>query len=350
MKTQPTGKSDNRSTVIKKGIQIGLASCLILFFCLSIYYAIQMSSSAIGELKNTPYNAHYAAVLIGTEKELMSQIQEGLDRQAEALNVAVETYQVDSIEKGIEKIRMLMIAGVDGIITQGINDAAFTNALQEAIDEAIPIVLVYTDTLTVPRKAFVGVNPFEMGSKSGVLWAQGGVSKGDVVHMTQSLSSEGDDQVSKLQILGFKDYLEKRGHLNTVIVEKTQPTVLSAEGLLAERLLTGGDTVGSVVCTTLSDTLGVAQVVIDLNKVGKIKIIGTGFNAQVAEFIDKGIIYGTLFRDSVKMGEKALSVMHETHLQSEGDQRLLEEYVDMPLEMITKDNLQDYSIYLKEER
>jgi ribose transport system substrate-binding protein len=350
MKTQRAEKSDNRSTVIKKGIQIGLASCLILFFGLSIYYANQMNSSSIGELKSKSYNGHYAAVLIGTEKEFMSQIQEGLDQQAETLNVAVETYQVDSIEKGIEKIRMLMIAGVDGIITQGINDATFTNALQEAIDEAIPIVLVYTDTLTVPRKAFVGVNPFEMGSKSGVLWSQGGVTKGDVIHMTQSLSNEGDDQVSKLQILGFKDYLEKRGHLNKVIIEKTQPTVLSAEGLLAERLLTAGDAVGSVVCTTLSDTLGVAQVVIDLNKVGKIKIIGAGFNGQVAEFIDKGIIYGTLFRDSVKMGEKALSIMHETHLQLEGDHRLLEEYVDMPLEMITKDNLLDYSIYLKEER
>lgn len=332
-----------------KMIKAGLILLLAVFFLMSLYYANAMVTSSKVSRNTSGYKAHYAAVLIGTETAFLESIQKGLMESATEMNCAVEIYRVDSIQEAVIRMRMLMLAGVDGLIVQGLHDEHYIETLREILSEKIPVVLIYTDNLSVQRDAFVGINPFEMGSKLALLWSLAGAPKGDIILMTQSLVTKGEDQNAKLQSLGFKDTLEKRGYTNHIILEKSEATILSAEGLLAERLILDTDQIGSVVCTTLNDTLGVTQVIIDLNRVGKVRIVGTGFNNQIADYIEKGVIQGTLFRNPEGMGEIAISTLNGIRDTENNRQSKLATHVEMPLEMITKDNLEDFVPFLERE-
>lgn len=332
---------------MSKIIQVILSISLVLFFAISLYYSNQMGDVADVLLNDVPYDAHYAAVLVGTEKGFLKEIQMGIEEGTSTMNIAVEYFIVESIDEAQKKIRMLMLSGIDGLITQGINDEPFAQTLDEVVSAQIPLVLVYTDLLTIKRDAFVGVNPFEMGVKGAALWARNGVPVGQIIYLTQSLASDSEDNVSKLQLMGFKDGLESKGIQQVIMDEQSKSEILSAEERLSDLFLNEGESIGSVVCTTLNDTLGVAQAVVDLNRVGRVKIIGMGLNAQVADYIKKGVIAGALFQNPKEMGKRALGLLHAIHMNAKDGKNNPIEHIDMPLEIITEENLSEFLIYIE---
>ena len=272
-------------------------------------------------------------LLIGNESNFNQDLKEGMLKEAEQKNIGLEFHMIDDVDQATEIVDMLVRAGVDGIITQGINNPAFLEALKSATQERIPLVLIYTDLAAAERDAFVGVNPFEMGNTVAKLLVMSKPHEGKVVLISQSFSEVSENPASKMHVLGFLDSLEGYMNPDNVIVKTSQPTLLSAEGLVSE-LFIQDQGISAVVCTNETDTIGVAQVVIDLNRVGKTTIIGTGFTEEIAEYIDKGIVYGTVYRNPVNMGTNVILTL--TDLQN------AETHVEMPLEIITKENIDLY--------
>ncbi len=321
-----------------------LAISLLIFFVLSLYYSNQMRGFSSSMTNKVPYDAHYAVVLVGTEKGFFKEIQKGIEALRSTMNIAVEYYIMDSTDEAQAKIRMLMLSGIDGLITQGINEDSFAQTLDQVVEEKIPLVLVNTDLITVKRDAFVGTNPFEMGVKGASLWAYNEIPLGQIIYLTQSVSSGSEDNVSKLQLMGFRDGLESKGIQQVVIDESSKSEILSAEERLSDLFLNEGEPIGSVVCTTLNDTLGVAQAVVDLNRVGTVKIVGTGLNSQLVDYIKKGVIVGTLFQNPKKMGNKALGLLNSIALKGNDGKVDGIEHIEIPLEIITKENLSEFLI------
>ena len=302
-------------------------------FILSIYFSIQIGTSKDSNIYIKDMQEHYSVLLIGNESNFNQDLKEGMLKEAEQKNIGLEFHMIDDVDQATEIVDMLVRAGVDGIITQGINNPAFLEALKSATQERIPLVLIYTDLAAAERDAFVGVNPFEMGNTVAKLLVMAKPHEGKVVLISQSFSEVSENPASKMHVLGFLDSLEGYMNPDNVIVKTSQPTLLSAEGLVSE-LFIQDQGISAVVCTNETDTIGVAQVVIDLNRVGKTTIIGTGFTEEIAEYIDKGIVYGTVYRNPVNMGTNVILTL--TDLQN------AETHVEMPLEIITKENIDLY--------
>ena len=325
----------------KQAIKIKLIHGIILLtsiilgvtFILSIYYSIQIGASKDSNIQIQDMQKHYSVLLIGNESNFNEELKMGMVLEAEEKDIALEFHMIDDVDQATEIIDMLVRAGVDGIITQGINNPAFLEALKTVTKEKIPLVLAYTDLSTAERDAFVGINPFEMGNAVAKLLTQAGPGDGKIVFISQSFSEVSENPASKMHVLGFLDGLEGYVNPEHVIIKASQPTLLSAEGLVSE-LFIQDDGISAVVCTNETDTIGVAQVVIDLNRVGKTTIIGTGFTEEIAEYIDKGIVYGTLYRNPVNMGTMVIDTL--TDLEN------AQTHVEMPLELITKENIDLY--------
>lgn len=326
--------------ILLKGIIIVTSLIFIITFSLSFFYSntINQSKNRVNFLQKS--SNHIATVLIGNETHFLDKLQAGIQTQANEKRVDVEFFTVKTVEEGTEMIKLLITAGVDGIITQGIHDADFIEALNGVKAAGIPLVLVYSDEHTAIRDSFIGINPFDMGIDAATLYHKSNPDFGKVVFITQSAASSSEDTTSKLQTLGFMDVFETLHRSSTVIVKKSEPTLLSAEGIVAELFL-GKDNISGIVCTNEVDTIGVTQVVIDLNKVGRVTVVGTGFTAQIADYIDKGVIYGTLFRNPEKMGRMALGSLVRI-LDNETDEMITVDYVDLQVEVITKENLETY--------
>lgn len=326
--------------ILLKSIIFVTSVIFVITFLLSFFYSstINQSKNRIDFLSGS--NIHFATVLIGNETQFLEKLQKGIQNEADASRIDIEFFNVKTVEEGTEMIKLLITAGVDGIITQGIHEMAFMEALKTVKQANIPLVLVYSDEQTAERDVFIGINPFDMGIEAATLYQESEPEFGKVVFITQATAGSSEDTTSKLQMLGFMDVFETLHRSSQVIVKKSEPTLLSAEGIASEIFLGASDITG-IVCTNEVDTVGVTQVVIDLNKVGRVNVIGTGLTPQIADYIDKGIIYGTLYRNPEKMGNMALrslvDILNQTLKKSEQS-----DYVDLQIEVITKENLETY--------
>ena len=64
--------------------------------------------------------------------------------------------------------------------------------------------------------------------------------------------------------------------------------------------------INALFCTSARDTIGAAQVVVDMNKVGTIVIVGADETPEIGRYIDKGVIAASIVRDSHRIGEEAV--------------------------------------------
>ena len=62
----------------------------------------------------------------------------------------------------------------------------------------------------------------------------------------------------------------------------------------------------AILCSSARDTVGAAQVLIDLNKVGKVIIVGADETQDIRRYIDKGVVTASIVRDSKRIGEEAV--------------------------------------------
>lgn len=306
---------------------------LVITFIMSIYYSTQITATNKSGVRFLAHKLHYSALFIGNEADFIDSIKEGIETEASRMNVAIEFHFVSDVDEATEIINLLVRAGVDGIITQGVNNPEFLVALKSVSEAKIPLVLMYTDLSAAERNAFVGTNPFDLGLKAADLLIESNPSNGKVVFISQSSDLVNDNLTSKMHILGFLDGIETAVRSESILMKQSQPTLLSAEGLVSELFISEKDII-AIVCTNETDTIGVAQVVIDLNRVGKTVIIGTGLTKEIAEYIDKGIVYGTLFRNPNQIGITAMSTLLNL---PEG-----EAYAEIPIEIITKENIDNY--------
>jgi len=343
---QNNEKNEDNKEVLLKSIIIITSIILVFAFWMSLYYSRQIVDSYNGQISFSRNKTHFAALLIGNEKIFLEHLREGIEDEAEKADVAIEFFEVNDVSEGVEIIQLLVRAGVDGIITQGINNAEFIEVLNTVKDSKIPLVLVYTDAQSSGRNAFVGINPFDMGIEAARLLIESEGANGNVVFFYQSSESVKEDTTSKMQMLGFMDALSKVNKSDRVISKNTQPTLLSAEGIVSDLFL-GQNDISAIVCMNETDTIGVVQVVIDLNKVGKVTVIGTGLTEEILDYIDKGIMYGSLFRSPNEMGEQSLRELHKIFENRDDSGFRSVEHTDMSVEVITKENIDFYRNLLK---
>jgi len=314
-----------------------LGSVFLISFILSVYYSGGNSLADIGRGLDKEPRVHFAAVLIGTEKQFLNAVEEGLSDKAEKEGVNIEIFRLSSVSEAAETIDMLVTASVDGIITQGIQEAGFLESLERAKEEEIPLILIASDDHTISRDGYVGGNPFEFGMVAASYYLEQQKLLGKVVFITQTPENADEDTTGKLQTQGFMDVFENRHRESQVITKKSDSTLLSAEGIVSDLFLEQSD-ISGIVCTNEVDTLGVVQVVIDLNQVGKVMVVGTGLTNQIAEYIEMGIIKGTLYRDPYTIGKLAFEGLYNYYTDDEAEWN----YQDIPVTIITQENLGQY--------
>ena len=61
-----------------------------------------------------------------------------------------------------------------------------------------------------------------------------------------------------------------------------------------------------ILCTGETSTPGVAQVLVDANRVGDICVIGYGAMPQTLDYIERGVIYGSVCPDAYQIGYQSV--------------------------------------------
>ena len=248
---------------------------------------------------------HYAFYLPASDSSFFQELKAGALEAAETKDCALSFHAIDSNSLNLE---MVPYTGVDGVAVYLYKkDQEAAEKLMQIAEAGIPIVQIENEIFLGEATFYIGTNGFESGKAVGTLALEADKELLDIV-LIYSEKNPGLMSDGNLIEMGMKSVLGARlGSLHTM---RSSLNPLDAERLTYEIL---GSTlpVDIIVLTDPSDTLVTVQAIVDMNLVGRIRIIGFGEDEAISQYVEKGVILGTIVRNPYRIGFSAVTALKE---------------------------------------
>ncbi len=283
-----------------------------------------------------PPKYHFYVILQNSIDPFWAEVKRGATAAAQSLGVAVEfnapRFNDSEAEKGYLEIAGL--AKVDGIITHASNDPGFIQGINQADQAGIPVVTIETDAKDSRRKAFVGSNSFLIGEQAGKLIEKATKGSGKVA-IIMSGESQADTVAQNSMLNGFQNALKNTPGVKLEKIYTSKLGILDTEEI-TRSIFQRGD-INAIYCTDAVYTIGVAQTVVDFNKVGSMTIVGCGMTPEIESYVKKGIVYASVVGDPYAIGFESIKALLELK-----EANNTSSYIDTGIKVVEQDNLASY--------
>lgn len=319
--------------LVNKLILIVLISTLVISTSVSLFYLGSISKQVklieIDRVKDKT-NYHFSIIVSDMEDDFYNKFEKGVYQAKKEYNVEIEINKIDTTTiKELKYMDIAISSKVDGIIVQPDEEIEYKEYINKAIGKGIPVITVVSDVEDSDRYSFVGSDKYQLGYEGADMILKETKGKANIATIIQSTRDE--------QRNGFQKVIDEYEGLEVAAAQKTSLAFLSGEYVTSE-IIRQYPEVNVIYCTSLSDTLGAAQVIVDYNKVGDIKIFGTGINEDILEYIEKGVISGIVERNPYKIGYESVKKLY--HIKEKGFKE--KEIINTNIKVITIDNLSQY--------
>lgn len=281
------------------------------------------------------YRFHFVMITQATDDGYWNQVHAGARMVADSKNVALEYFESSFLDlKELERfLEMSILSSVDGILISVPKDPNFKALINEAGQKGIPVVALSDESDGAKRVTLVGVNTYDLGFKTGQALKKSVSGNVKIAVLVNSSFSESNYH---RYLKGIQDAIRGEAGLQLKLILTSKGSSISAEEQ-TQTILTYHPEIQVIICSSAGDTLGVAKVVVDLNRVTSITIIGSGLTSEIANYIKRGVIWGVLADDPKELGYQGMSTLICVR---EG--KSIREHYDMPLFLITNHNLATY--------
>lgn len=327
---------------MKKISAIGV-SILFLAFTFLItyslgYFQINLTQAKADNKVAQKAEYHFAVILQNTDDSFWQSVKEGCSEAAKTLHAAVEfnAPRFTNLDEQLKYLNIAIASRVDGIITHVLDGERFTALIDKAYEANIPVITIEDDAKNSKRMAYVGTNTYNLGVESGKLVLQSTGYYANVAVILNNYIVGSENVPQNLRVAGLKDALKDTPSVNILTVQSSSTGFLSAEEV-TRKILNQYPGVNTIVCTNAKDTISVAQIIVDLNKVGQINIIGYDDSPEILRYIEKGVIFGTVVANPYEIGYESIRSMVEIKKN-----RMTSSYVDTGAKVVTKANLDEY--------
>jgi len=279
---------------------------------------------------------HFVVIAPNSYDSFWSDVKKGAFIAAKDLNVAVEfnSPRFTNLEEELQYLNIAIASNVDGIATHVLDETMFTPVINNAIKNNIPVVTVESDAKNSDRIAYIGNNNYQVGSVGGKMIADATSGNAKVAIILNGYSPDSGDVSQNLRVTGFKEAVKVyKGKVHVEAIRISGMGIFSA-GEITNELITNNPQINAIFCTNPRDTLGATQMVVDLNKVGQIKVVGYGNYTDVLRYIDKGVIYGSVVSNPIDMGYNCIKALVEIKKS-----KRTSAYVDTGVYAVTKANI-----------
>jgi len=248
---------------------------------------------------------HYAFFLPSSDNAFFEQLKEGALSASLSMDCSVSFHEMDMDPLSLQ---MVPFSGVDGIAVYAYQDD--TNLLvnlSKISDAGIPIIQIENEIVRDEKTFFIGTNNFDSGKAIGRLALKSEKEKINLA-LVYSEKNPGLMTDANLIELGLISTIGYR--VASIQKEQTTLNPLDAE-VLTYRLIRQEPAIDVIVLTDPSDTLVTVQAIVDMNLVGDIQVIGFGDDERIMEFINKGLVLGTIVRNPYRIGFSAIMALQE---------------------------------------
>lgn len=281
------------------------ALAFLVFLALNLRYMLSSPFVSGGKPSADARSYHFSFFLPEADYSFFRELKNGAIDAAQAMDCSISFHPIDMDPLSLEVARY---TGIDGLAVYPYQrDEKLLRRLTEIYDSGIPIVQIENMMLNEPRTVFIGTNVFDFGKAIGRLALQSG-NKDLQIALVYSDKNPGLMADASLLEMGMKSILGKR--ITSMSSFRTSQNLLSAEKLAYE-LTKSADGFDLIVFTDSSDTLVAVQAIIDMNLVGEVQVIGFGKDPMIQDYVDKGVILGSIVRDPYRIGFHAVLALAE---------------------------------------
>lgn len=290
---------------------------------------------------------HFVLVAQNTEDPFWQSVKSGALKAGKEFNAAVEFNgpRFNNIDEELQYLDIAIASRVDGIATHVLDEDRFTPIINKAVDMKIPVITVEDDAKKSKRTAYIGISNFQLGVEGGKLLAKGTNGKAQVAVVLNSFGNALGNVTQNLRISGISDAIKNFGNGIEIKVIRTSYMGILGAGEVTNEIINEFPNINAIVCTSTEDTIGAAQVIVDLNKVGNITIIGYGDLPEILRYVEKGVIFGTVVSNPTDMGYQSIKSLVEIKMKNGTSA-----YVDTGVQGISQENLKEYKKLIEQKK
>ncbi len=198
---------------------------------------------------------------------------------------------------------------IQGLIIAIPDSPELKKAIDVCVEAGIPVLTLEYDSPLSRRMSFIGSNPFQAGYSAGLLAARVRPTKARVVCVLPALDADSPTGRESLR-MGLLSALDSYGDMRVLEVLSPSQSFQEGEGLLRE-LRERHPLLNVLILCTQSDTMALAQALIDLNLVGEINLIGVANSIESKRYVERGVVQAAIFRDPVLAGKACITSIRD---------------------------------------
>ncbi len=230
-------------------------------------------------------------------------VKEGTMKAAEELKPLNCT--VDWINAGAQHTTDVFSKAIEGAMAQGYDaiatiagDSGIVPYINRAVEAGIPVGTFNSETATANKRLFfVGADLYQQGLTAGKRMIEVLGGKGKVAVITGFFSVEAHE----LRRKGFEDVIVKEAPGITIVGRVENKDKADTAYSQAQDFMTANPDLNAIYVTA-GGPFGAAKAVEDAGKAGVVKIVSYDFVDETMEFVQKGVITGTLGQDPFAQG------------------------------------------------
>jgi ribose transport system substrate-binding protein len=259
--------------------------------------------------KKTPaYIYHFAVITPESDSFYWKSFERGAYSYARQNHIVLEfrSPRFTNVKEEEHFLEFAVLSKVDGIVTSVPEEEGFLPLIKQASDWGIPVVTL--DSIANPPSKYtnyVGYDPFEFGVRAGEALRKACNGQAKIAVLIGP--TRASNSCHKI-LQGLSSFLNRYPTMQISLVLDSENGMISAEEQTYNILMNHPE-IDTILCTNAEDTEGATQVVIDLNRVNSTTIIGSGLTPEIARYIRRNVIYGTLSVDPAGVGSRAIATL-----------------------------------------
>ena len=265
-----------------------------------------LASGALRErLATDPARYQLVVVVPDSNDSFFQGLLEGICESAPKADAAVQVfrYPLESPAQAEQYYEIALRARVDGLIMYTPRDDRTTERAEKAVRNGVVFIPVGTDAPVGNPSSFIGTGSLRQGLEGGrrICNKLGASARVGVILPATGSGDPREDPIYR----GLAAAMRVFPGATLVTAARAHPGVLSGADTAAT-MLRDYPAINALFCCSSEDTIGAAQVVVDLNRVGRILIIGADETPEIRRYLDKGVITASIVRDSKWIGTEAV--------------------------------------------
>jgi ribose transport system substrate-binding protein len=297
---------------------------------MSMFFEYPFENAMEPEQYIKQYNYHFITILPKKKGLHWAFLKQGIKKADQELNIVTEVIEAKNNEKQLELLKMAIASDVDGIITCPMEDKEYTPVINDAVQKGIPVITVSTDAPESHRNSFIGAN-----KKSGESAAREFLvaTKGQANICILITDQTSFTYMERLK--GFQSVIKEHPKMKIVTVaEIDNDLLLSTEKVKA--ILEKEPDINAIFCVSSNNAIAAAKAVSAMKR-EDILIMGYDDFPETLEYIEKGIIYGTITQKSNFIGYLAVKYLRDIRRE-----KWVPNSMDPGIILVTNQNIKEY--------